>query len=138
MSAGAVVFEDQLRVPMDVFELQKFRAWAHSDEFPETGKIAFIDGEIEIDMSPEELNSHNRVKRDISTDLNVLVRHTDLGELLVDGEVRKSNSKSWFEAKPITPQSSGMPPACFAPQSSTADFVSSAGGIRLVETITDC
>ena len=85
MSTGAVIFEDQLRVPMDVCELQRFRAWAHSDEFPLTGKIAFIDGEIEIDMSPEELNSHNRVKRDVSTDLNVLVREADLGELLVDG-----------------------------------------------------
>jgi len=36
-------------------DLQKFRAWAHSDEYPETGKIAYIDGEIEVDMSPEEL-----------------------------------------------------------------------------------
>jgi Uma2 family endonuclease len=85
MSTGAVIFEDQLRVPMDVFELDKFRAWAHSDDYPETGKIAFIDGDIEVDMSPEELSSHNRVKRDISTDLNVIVRESDFGELLVDG-----------------------------------------------------
>ena len=85
MSIGAVIFEDQVRIPMDVFELQKFRVWAHSDEFPETGKIAFIDGEIEIDMSPEELNSHNRVKRDISTNFNAFVRDADVGDLLVDG-----------------------------------------------------
>jgi hypothetical protein len=50
MSTGAVIFEDQLRVPRDVFEPQKFRDWTHSDEYPETGKIAFIDGEIEVDM----------------------------------------------------------------------------------------
>src|SRR5665213_3532938 len=71
MSVGAVMFEDQVRVPSDVFNLQKFREWAHSDGFPETGQISFIDGEIEIDKSPEELSSHNRVKRDLSTDLNV-------------------------------------------------------------------
>jgi Uma2 family endonuclease len=85
MSTGAVIFEDQLRVPMDVFELDRFRAWAHSDDYPETGKIAFIVGEIEVDMSPEELNSHGRVKRDVSTDLNNLVRKADLGELFFDG-----------------------------------------------------
>ena len=85
MSVGAVTFEDLVRVPADVFDLQKFRAWAHSDDFPETGNISFIDGEIEIDMSFEELSSHNRVKRDLSTDLNVFVREADVGELLVDG-----------------------------------------------------
>ena len=85
MSVGAVIFEDLVRVPADVFNLERFREWAHSDEFPETGHISFIDGEVEIDMSPEELSSHNRIKRDLSTDLNVFVRKTDLGELLVDG-----------------------------------------------------
>lgn len=85
MSVGAVIFEDQVRVPANVFDLQGFRAWAHSDEFPETGHISFIDGEIEIDMSPEELSSHNWVKRDLSTDLNLFVRKADVGRLLVDG-----------------------------------------------------
>ena len=85
MSAGAITFEDRLRVPADVFDLQKFREWAHSDEFPETGKICFIDGEIEIDMSPEELNSHNLVKRDVSIDLGQYVRDCDAGDMLVDG-----------------------------------------------------
>jgi Uma2 family endonuclease len=85
MSVGAVIFENLVRIPSDVFDLPRFREWAHSDEFPQTGKISFIEGEIEIDMSPEELSSHNRVKRDLSTDLNVFVRKTDMGELLVDG-----------------------------------------------------
>ena len=85
MSAGAVIFEDQIRVPADVFNLQNFREWAHSGDFPESGQISFIDGEIEIDMSPEELSSHNRVKRDLLTDLNVFARRADEGELLVDG-----------------------------------------------------
>jgi len=92
MSTGAVIFEDQLRVPMDVFELQKFCDWAHSDEYPETGKIAFIDGEIEVDMSPEELTSHNRVKRDLSIDLGTIVRQSDQGELLVDGALLVNES----------------------------------------------
>ncbi len=84
MPVGAITFEDQVRVPADVFSLQKFRAWAHSDEFPETGHISFIDGEIEIDMSPEEFTSHNWVKRDLSADLTYFVRKSDIGMLFVD------------------------------------------------------
>lgn len=85
MTSGSITFEDAISVPADVLEFESFRAWAHSDQFPQHGKISFIDGDIEIDMSPEELNSHNRVKRDVSTDLNNLVRQQDLGDVLVDG-----------------------------------------------------
>lgn len=85
MSTGAIVFEDQLRVPSDVFSLRGFRRWAHSPEFPERGKICYIAGEIDIDMSPENLFSHSRPKRDLSIDLAILVRKRNLGEVLLDG-----------------------------------------------------
>jgi Uma2 family endonuclease len=85
MSVAAVIFEDRIRVPADVFDLLGFRAWAHSDKLPETGHLSFIEGDIEIDLSPEELNSHNFVRRDVSTDLNVFVRKQEPGELLVSG-----------------------------------------------------
>jgi Putative restriction endonuclease len=85
MPPGGIVFDDRLRIPADVFELERFRAWAHSDAFPENGKVSYLSGEIEVEMSPEELNSHGRVKRDVSTDLHVLARKLDLGEVFFDG-----------------------------------------------------
>jgi Uma2 family endonuclease len=85
MATGAINIEERVRIPADVFDLRRFRAWAHSDEFPERGRISYIGGEIDIDMSPEELNTHARVKRDVSTDFHNLVRKHDLGEVHFDG-----------------------------------------------------
>ncbi|MBI1903901.1 MAG: Uma2 family endonuclease [Planctomycetia bacterium] len=85
MSIASVTFEGQVCVPADVYTLDKFRAWAHSKDFPETGKIAFIGGVIEVEMSPENLNAHNKVKAELISRLVHFVTKIDLGEVLVDG-----------------------------------------------------
>jgi Uma2 family endonuclease len=61
-----------------------FRAWATSDEFPEKLRASYINQEIVIDMSPEELETHNKVKGEIYCALRNLVRDFDLGELYFD------------------------------------------------------
>jgi Uma2 family endonuclease len=85
MATGAIIFEDRLRIPADVFELNKFRNWAHSDDFPERGRISFIAGQIEVDMSPEEIHTHNLLKAALAVDLGNWVRQHKLGHLLADG-----------------------------------------------------
>lgn len=35
MSSGSIIFEDAICLPADVLEFESFRAWAHSDDFPE-------------------------------------------------------------------------------------------------------
>jgi Uma2 family endonuclease len=82
---AALIIEGRIRIPADVYTLDKFRAWAHSDEFPETGKVSYIAGEIEVDMSPEEIGSHLRLKTDLVIDLGNFAREHDLGEVLTDG-----------------------------------------------------
>lgn len=81
----AIVLEERVRIPADVFELTGYRAWAHSDQFPQTGKVAFIAGEVVVDMSPEEIESHAKVKRDIVYGLCKFLEQLDLGDLLPDG-----------------------------------------------------
>jgi len=85
MATGAVVIGDRVRVPSDVFELDRFRAWAHSDEFPTTGRISFLAGEVDVDMSPEEIESHNKVKTALTADLFLWNRKSNLGEVFSDG-----------------------------------------------------
>lgn len=85
MSTGVINFVDQVRVPSDVFSFDGFREWAHSTEFPDYGRICFIKGNIEIDMSPEELFNHNTVKSDLYVDFGSLVRRLKLGRTFVDG-----------------------------------------------------
>ncbi len=79
MSTGIINFVDHARVPSDVFSLDGFRAWAHSTAYPDTGSISYVKGNIEIDMSPEELFSHNSVKSDLYIDFGTLNRRLKLG-----------------------------------------------------------
>jgi hypothetical protein len=53
--ASSVIFEERVEIPY-FHSLAEFRAWALSDDFPERGRIDYIDGRIEVDMSPENLS----------------------------------------------------------------------------------
>ena len=85
MAAGAVVIGDRVRVPSDVFTLDRYRAWAHSEDFPESGRISFLNGEVDVDMSPEEIETHNKVKTALTADITVYSRKRHLGEVFSDG-----------------------------------------------------
>jgi Uma2 family endonuclease len=81
----AVVLEDQgLSIPASALTLSGFRAWAKSDDFPERGRISFVYPEIFVDMSPEELQTHGKVKLAVTLALGSLVRKHDLGEFYPD------------------------------------------------------
>src|ERR1051325_2711080 len=84
MSGPAVIFEESLRVPAEAHDLQAFRRWAFSPAFPETGRIDFLSGDVEVDMSPEDLHTHGRAKMAVSRVLDELVEAADLGEVFVD------------------------------------------------------
>jgi hypothetical protein len=52
-------------IPESALKLQGFREWSWSDDFPERGRISFLDGELVVDMSKERLDSHVLVKAEI-------------------------------------------------------------------------
>ena len=55
-----------LEIPTRATTPEGFRDWATSDEFPERGRISLLDQEIFIDMSPEEIETHIKVKGEIA------------------------------------------------------------------------
>jgi Uma2 family endonuclease len=61
-----------------------FRRWITSETFPEKVSPTFVDGEIWLSMSPESLETHNKVKGEITSTLIRLVRERDLGETYCD------------------------------------------------------
>jgi Uma2 family endonuclease len=73
-----------IRIPVSACTLAGFRAWCVSDEFPQQGQIFYLDGEIYIDMSPERLNSHNKVKTEVTRVLGNIVVEDDGGEMYSD------------------------------------------------------
>jgi Uma2 family endonuclease len=92
------LLEDQIEVP-PLTSLREFRDWALSDDFPETGRIDFIRGRIEVDMSPEDLFTHGTLKVKLISALDGLVEEIDYGILFSDRS-RVSNEAADFSAEP--------------------------------------
>lgn len=78
------LFEHDLRIPTDAFTLEGFQDWADSEDFPETGRIDFLAGDVEVEMSPEDLYTHAVVKTAISARLSNLIVDEDRGEVYID------------------------------------------------------
>jgi Uma2 family endonuclease len=74
-----------LRVPVTAGTVAGLRDWAQTDDFPETGKISLINGRLSLDMSPDELETHNKVKHAIDHGVATVNEEDDLGEYFVDG-----------------------------------------------------
>jgi Uma2 family endonuclease len=82
--ATTILLENEIRIPTDLQSLAEFRRWAISDDFPERGRIDFVAGFIEVDMSPEDLFCHGSLKGEIYATLHGRVKRDNLGHLFVD------------------------------------------------------
>jgi Uma2 family endonuclease len=72
-------------VPSWVNDLASFSRWAESPEFPETGRVSYIQGDVWMDMSMEQLFTHNQLKVVIAAALQSMVRTLSMGYLFGDG-----------------------------------------------------
>ncbi|HVW37475.1 MAG TPA: Uma2 family endonuclease [Pirellulales bacterium] len=82
--AGELVF-DGFCIPAEIFDFEKFRDWVHAEGFPEKVRVSYIAGHIEVGMSPEELETHNKLKGAIHGCLWNWIDRKQLGELFEDG-----------------------------------------------------
>jgi Uma2 family endonuclease len=85
MSTTVVAEGEFVQIPDWVGNLESFRRWAHSDEFPETGRICYLDGEVWVDMSKEQLFTHNQVKGEFAIVLGGFVKARRIGRYIPDG-----------------------------------------------------
>jgi Uma2 family endonuclease len=74
-----------VRIPATARTLEGFRAWSHSETFPEYGRITFVAGEIIIDMSGEEITTHVWLKTEVARVLANLNVEQQLGIMHGDG-----------------------------------------------------
>jgi Uma2 family endonuclease len=79
-----VVIADQVRIPSWVNDLESFRRWSRSDDYPERGWVSFLDGEIWVDTHMEQLFVHNLVKTQFTIRLGGLVESEELGYFFSD------------------------------------------------------
>jgi len=73
------------RIPSSAATLEGFREWIGRDDSPDCRHISFLDPEILIDMTGEELETHVKLKGAVSAALFQLVENLDIGEFLADG-----------------------------------------------------
>lgn len=97
--ATIVAFQEQVEVPLNLRSLADFRGWATSDDFPERGRIDYITGRIEVDISPEDFFCHGTLKTEIATVLSGRVKQGDLGHLVI-GRTRVSSVEADLSVEP--------------------------------------
>lgn len=82
---GSDQLADYVEIPIWAIDLDSFRRWAHSDDFPEQGRIDYIKGEVWVDMSKEQLFTHIAAKTEIARVLAGLVKSARTGLFFSDG-----------------------------------------------------
>lgn len=90
---------ERVIIPNWVIDLDSFRRWADSDEFPEDYRIDYIKGEVWVEMSKEQVFTHVLVKTRIAAVLSELVETEELGLFLGDG-ILLSNVDADIAVKP--------------------------------------
>ncbi|MFM9965173.1 MAG: Uma2 family endonuclease [Planctomycetaceae bacterium] len=78
------LYSDSVQVPIGVHDLASFRQWMRSDKSPEKAPVFFLAGEVWLDMSKEQLFSHNQLKMVIAAVLWGLAKPVR-GRFLPDG-----------------------------------------------------
>jgi Uma2 family endonuclease len=81
---ATILLEEGLEIPDGIRTLADFRRWTHSDDFPERGRIDYVNGRIEVDMAPEDLYCHGTVKMEIGSVLHQLVKQQNAGNAFSD------------------------------------------------------
>jgi len=84
---GKTVFMDDvhLHVPGWVTDVDSFRKWTDTDDFPDRGNIWWLAGEVWADMSKERLFSHLAVKQEFFRVLGNLAKSDCPGMVIPDG-----------------------------------------------------
>jgi Uma2 family endonuclease len=75
----------QVNVPSWVMDLDSFCEWVESDDVPEKLRVWYLKGEVWIDMSQEQVNTHVLLKTRFIIVLGSLVDAASLGRLYADG-----------------------------------------------------
>jgi hypothetical protein len=81
-----VLHESQrVSIPDWVVDLESFRRWADADDFPETGRIWWLNREVWVDISKEQIFTHALVKAEFASVLSPLGKAEKSGLFLTDG-----------------------------------------------------
>jgi Uma2 family endonuclease len=88
-----------VEIPSGISTLEEFRRWVHSEGFPERGRFDWVSGRLEVDLSPEDLNTHGSPKTAIAIRLGGIFVDGELGAVYID-KARLSSPLADLSAEP--------------------------------------
>src|SRR3982750_2296472 len=94
-----LIIDGTVRIPPEVIDLESFRRWARSDDYPDRGDFCWLGGEIWVDLSMENANTHNKVKTEFTGKLDALVKSAGTGDVYSD-RMRLSNPSARLSCEP--------------------------------------
>ncbi len=74
-----------LKIPDWVVDLPSFRQWVHSKDVPEKARLCFFHGDVWVDLTMEQIFSHNDAKTAYSSVLWPLGKKLKKGRYFSDG-----------------------------------------------------
>lgn len=95
----AIIISGDVLIPEWVKDLRSFRCWYDSDDFPEQGRIDYLAGEVWVDMSWEQVFTHNQPKTEFTVVLGGLAKSQKRGRYFADG-LRISNLVADISVQP--------------------------------------
>ena len=113
---------ERVDIPAWVVDYASFRRWMHTDEFPDEGLIAVINGKIWVDLSMEAFFDHGQVKAEVGRVLANLMKETRYGRFAPD------NTRYSHPASELTTEPDGMVISSEALRARRVEFVSGETG----------
>lgn len=81
---ASVLLGEKVAIPLSIQSLRDFRDWSRSADFPVSGRIDYLGGNIEVDISPENLFYHGTPKGEVFASILRHARRHQLGHVFVD------------------------------------------------------
>jgi Uma2 family endonuclease len=95
---STLLLDQGIEIPT-IRTLSDFRRWTRSDAFPPRGRIDFVEGRTEVDMSPEDVFTHGTLKSKVAAGIERRVDELDLGHTFI-AETRVSSAPAGLSAEP--------------------------------------
>lgn len=98
-SATAIAIHDVLEIPLPIRNLADFCQWTHRNVFPRDGRIDFIGGWIDVDMSPDDARFHAAPKSELVVVLPMAIKRLRVGTAFKIG-LRNSSELADLSCEP--------------------------------------
>lgn len=89
--AGDILIDEIVRIPHWVRDVDSYRQWAFSDDFPEHGRISFLNGKLWVDLCMET-DIHSQIKTVITIVVGSIVLNEAMGRFYADNMLLTSSA----------------------------------------------